>query len=141
MTIALANESRAEAVVAALSRVAPAGAALHEPEFAGNEWAYVKECLDTGWVSSAGAYVDRFEAALREFTGARHAVATVNGTSALHTALLVAGVARDDEVIVPALTFVATANAVAYIGAHPHIADSDEATLGIDPEKVNPLYA
>ena len=109
---------------------------LHEPVFDGNEWAYVKECLDTGWVSSAGKYVDRFEADLAAYTGARRAVAVVNGTAALHIALMLAGVERGDEVLVPALTFVATANAVAYCGAVPHFVDSEEATLGLDPYKL-----
>ena len=107
-------------------------AALHEPEFAGNEWVYVKECLDTGWVSTAGRFVERFEGMLTEFTGAKHAIATVNGTAALHAALLVAGVEAGDEVMVPALTFVATANAVAHAGAVPHFAEVEAATLGLD---------
>ncbi len=127
-----------KAVVDALSSVAGAGPAqLHQPEFAGSEWDYVKECLDTGWVSSAGSYVDNFEDALSDFTGADHAVATVNGTSALHTCLMLAGVKPGDEVIVPALTFVATANAVAYCGATPHFADCEEQTLGLDPDKLD----
>ncbi|MHB1407751.1 MAG: DegT/DnrJ/EryC1/StrS family aminotransferase, partial [Desulfitobacteriaceae bacterium] len=87
---------------------------LHEPVFAGNEWDYVKECLDTGWVSSVGKFVDRFEHMLEDYTGVKKAVAVVNGTAALHIALKLAGVKRDDEVFVPALTFVATANAVTY---------------------------
>lgn len=111
----------------------PAPVALHQPEFAGNEWAYVKECIDTGWVSSVGSYVDRFERMLAETCGVRHAVAVVNGTAALHVALLLAGVAADDEVLVPALTFVATANAVRYIGAVPHFVDSCSRRLGLDP--------
>lgn len=123
--------------VATLTRVL--GAAdrplpLHEPEFRGKEWDYVKECLDTGWVSSVGKYVDEFERRLAEFTGARHAIAVVNGTAALHVALLDAGVQPGDEVLVPALTFVATANAVAYCGATPHFLDSSASTLGIDPQ-------
>lgn len=105
---------------------------LHEPEFAGNEWQYVKECLDTGWVSSVGKYVDTFERRIAEITGARHAVAVVNGTAALHMALLVADVKPGDEVIVPALSFVGTANAVAHAGAHPHFADSEANSLGLD---------
>jgi perosamine synthetase len=109
---------------------------LHEPAFEGNEWAYVKDCIDTRWVSSAGRYVDRFEEMLAEYTGARRAVAVVNGTAALHVALLLAGVRRDDEVLIPALTFVATANAVTYCGAIPHLVDSEERTLGMDPEKL-----
>jgi perosamine synthetase len=121
-----------------LSGLLPAGgAALHEPSFSGNEWEYVKDCLDTGWVSSAGAYVDRMEGMLARITGAGHAIATVSGTAALHTCLMLAGVERDDEVIIPALTFVATANAVAYTGAVPHFADGAETTLGLDPAKLD----
>ena len=105
---------------------------LHEPEFAGNEWAYVQDCLDTGWVSSVGAYVDRFEQMLAEIAGVKHAVATVNGTAALHVALIVAGVKPGDEVLLPTLTFVATANAATYAGATPHFIDSEEGTLGVD---------
>lgn len=93
---------------------------LHEPVFAGNEWKYVKDCLDTGWVSSVGAYVDRFEQMLAEITGAKRAVAIANGTMALHACLHVAGVKPGDEVLVPALTFIATANAVSYCQAVPH---------------------
>ncbi|OZC03434.1 LegC family aminotransferase [Rubricoccus marinus] len=114
---------------------------LHEPRFAGNEWEYVKECIDTGWVSSAGKYVDRFEQMLAEVTGARRAVAVVNGTAALHVALRLVGVERGDEVLIPALTFVATANAVAYCGATPHFADSEEATLGMDPDALEDYLA
>lgn len=105
---------------------------LHEPEFAGNEWAYVKDCLDTGWVSSVGAYVDRFERDLQAVTGVSHAVATANGTAALHICLLLAGVQPGDEVLLPALTFVATANAVSYTGATPHFVDSEAVSLGVD---------
>ena len=130
------EETLAERVCGAMAAVLPASAALHEPELGGNEWVYVKDCLDSGWVSSVGKYVDRFEASLAEFTGAGHAVATVNGTAALHGCLLLAGIAPGDEVIVPALTFVATANAVAYCGAVPHFADSEERTLGLDPAKL-----
>jgi perosamine synthetase len=107
--------------------------ALHEPEFAGNEWANTKECLDSGWVSSAGKFVDEFEKRLAEYTGARHAVAVVNGTAALEIAVRLAGVGAGEEVVVPALTFVATANAVAHCGAIPHFADSEETSLGLDP--------
>lgn len=126
-------------IVQALKSVLPADpapVALHEPSFKGNEWAYVKECLDTGWVSSAGKFVDRFESQLAEYTGVKRAVAVVNGTAALHMCLLLAGVKPGDEVIVPALTFVATANAVAYCGAIPHFADSEFKTLGLDPGKL-----
>ena len=111
----------------------PNPVALHEPVFSGREWDYVRECLDSGWVSSVGRYVDRFEADLASYTGARHAIAVVNGTAALHAALLLAGVQPGDEVLVPALTFVGTANAVAYCGATPHFVDSAPDTLGLDP--------
>ncbi len=124
-------------ITARLRSISGGPAPLHEPEFAGNEWDYVKECLDTGWVSTAGDYVGRFEEALSGFTGARHAVATVNGTAALHACLMLVGVEAGDEVIVPALTFVATANAVAYTGAHPHFADSEENTLGLDAARLD----
>jgi perosamine synthetase len=109
---------------------------LHEPCLSGNEWAYVKECLDTGWVSSVGKYVDKFEIMLAEYTGAARVVVVVNGTSALHIALLVVGVKRDDEVLLPTLTFVATANAIVYCNAVPHFVDSEERTLGLDPGKL-----
>ena len=111
--------------------------ALHEPCFLGNEWAYVKDCLDTGWVSSVGKYVDKFEAMLAEFTGVKRAVAVVNGTAALHICLKLAGVEQGDEVLIPTLTFVATANAVTYCGATPHFVDSEERTLGLDPKKLS----
>jgi aminotransferase in exopolysaccharide biosynthesis len=113
--------------------VGPGPVALHEPLFGGNEWNYAKECLDSSYVSSVGKFVDRFEAELATFTGAKHAVAVVNGTAALHIGLRLAGVQPGDEVIVPTMTFVATANAVSYCGAVPHFADSEERTLGMDP--------
>ena len=126
-------------LIAALRTVLPervAPYALHEPLFAGQEWRYVKECIDTGWVSSAGEYVGVFEASLVKHTGAAFAVAMVNGTSALHMALLAVGVRPGDEVLVPALTFVATANAVSFCGAVPHFVDSDAASLGVDVAKL-----
>jgi len=99
---------------------------LSVPCIQGNEWKYIKECLDTEWVSSAGGYVDRFEEKISEYTGVPFAIAVVNGTAALHIALLVAGVLPDDEVIVPTLTFIAPINAVRYICAHPVFMDCDE---------------
>ena len=124
-------------VVECLRRaLGPGPVALHEPVFSGNEWAYLKECLDSTFVSSVGKFVDRFEADLAGFTGARHAVAVVNGTAALHVALKLANVQPGDEVLVPALTFVATANSVAYCGATPHFVDSEVATLGVDAAKL-----
>ncbi len=110
---------------------------LHEPQFAGNEWAYVKECLDTGWVSSVGKYVDQFEVKLAEYTGVKKAVAVVNGTAALHISLKLVGVESNDEVLSPAMTFIATTNAITYCGAIPHFVDSDWKTLGMDPEKLS----
>ena len=128
-----------ERVMAAIKAVIPADkmpVALHEPSLVGNEWAYLKDCLDSTYVSYVGPYVDRFEGMLADFTGARKVVAVVNGTAALHMALILVGVQRNDEVLIPALTFVATANAVAYCGAVPHFVDSDERTLGLDPHKL-----
>jgi len=109
---------------------------LHEPSLGGNEWAYVKDCLDSTWVSYVGKYVDQFESMLADFTGVKTVVAVVNGTAALHMALKLAGVEPGDEVFVPGLTFVATANAVTYCGATPHFVDSEERTLGLDPGKL-----
>ncbi|CAH0118006.1 GDP-perosamine synthase [Paenibacillus sp. CECT 9249] len=105
---------------------------LHEPSFIGEEWDLVKDCLDTGWVSSVGKYVEEFEERIANFVGVKRAVAVVNGTAALHIALKIVGVQNGDEVLIPTLTFVATANAVVYSGAVPHFVDSDEKTLGIN---------
>ena len=99
---------------------------LSVPNISGNEWKYVKDCLDTEWVSSAGKYVDLFEQKIAEYTGAKYAVACVNGTSALQVSLRIAGVEPGDEVIVPTLTFIAPVNAVAYNGASPVFMDVDE---------------
>jgi perosamine synthetase len=106
---------------------------LHQPSFCGNEWEYVKECLDTGWVSSVGKYVDEFEERLQETTSSKYAIAVVNGTAALHLCLQLCDVIKDDEVLVPALAFVAVANAVSYCNAVPHFIDCEEKTLGVDP--------
>lgn len=125
-----------QTIAGALAAVIPEGSALHEPEIKGNEKAYVNECLESGWVSSAGAFVNRFEKSLTAYTGAKHAIACVNGTAALHVCLLLAGVKPGDEVITPTLTFVATANAAAYCFATPHFADCDERSLGLDPAKL-----
>lgn len=114
---------------------------LHEPLFQGNEWTYVKECIDTTWVSSVGKFVDQFEENLAKYIGVNRAVVTVNGTAALHIALVLAGVEKNDEVLLPTLTFVATANAVSYLGAIPHFVDSEERTLGIDPYKLEEYLA
>lgn len=133
------NRFNQAAILTALRSVlSPEGVSipLHEPSFGGKEWDYVKECIDTGWVSSVGKFVDRFEQQLAEYTGAKRAIAVVNGTAALHVCLKLAGVEQGDEVLVPALTFIATANAVSYCGAIPHFVDSNESTLGIDPHKL-----
>ncbi len=123
----------ARLVKAIRSICGPGVVPLHEPRFAGEEWNYLKDCLDSTFVSSVGQYVDRFEAELAQYTGAKYAVAVTNGTAALHAALLLAGVRPNDEVLMPSLTFVATANAVSYCSATPHFADSTEQTLGLDP--------
>jgi perosamine synthetase len=109
---------------------------LIAPEIHGNEWRYVKECLDTAWISSAGPYVDRFEKMVAQQAGAKHAVATVNGTSALHIALLVAGVQPDDEVLVSTLTFIAPVNAIRYVGAWPVFIDAEPEYFQMDPAGV-----
>jgi aminotransferase in exopolysaccharide biosynthesis len=132
----------AEQVVAAIRAVVGTEpVALHEPSFTGNEWLYLKDCLDSTFVSSVGKYVDRFEVELATFTGAKYAVAVVNGTAALHIALKLAGVKADEEVLIPALTFVATANAVTYCGATPHFVDSESRTLGVDAAKLRDYLA
>jgi len=109
---------------------------LHAPTFQGNEWAYVKECIDTTWVSSVGKFVDRFEQDISDFTHVKHTVATVNGTAALHMCLHVAGVQAGEEVLTPALTFVATTNSISYCQAIPHFVDSNQHTLGVDAKKL-----
>lgn len=107
---------------------------LHEPRFRGNEKRYLADCIDTTFVSSVGAYVDRLEAMMSEITGAKAAIATVNGTAALHMALILANVQDGDEVITQPLSFVATCNAIAYQGAHPVFVDVDRDTLSLSPE-------
>lgn len=129
-----------DTVVKTIKQVLPQGQdrfGLHEPCFGGNEWEYVKACIDTGWVSSVGKFVDKFERELAEFTGVKKAVAVTNGTAALHVCLLLAAVMPDDEVLIPALTFIATANAVTYCGAVPHFVDSCYQTLGLDVDKLS----
>ncbi len=106
------------------------------PEIRGNEWKYVKDCLDTNWVSSVGSYVSRFEEMVAERAGTKYAIATVNGTAALHIALLLAGVQADDEVVISSLTFIAPANAVRYVGAWPVFIDAEPRYWQIDPAGV-----
>ncbi|MCR6523198.1 LegC family aminotransferase [Lysinibacillus capsici] len=109
---------------------------LHEPTFNEKEVEYVSDCIETGWVSSVGAYVTRFEEDLAKFVGVKRAVAVVNGTASLHIALKAVGVEAQDEVLMPSLTFIATANAVSYLQAVPHFVDVNEETLGVDPVKL-----
>ncbi|MBF0547082.1 MAG: LegC family aminotransferase [Candidatus Riflebacteria bacterium] len=130
------NKSIIDRIVNSILDVLPKGKnfyPLHEPSFEGNEWKYLKECLDTGWVSSVGKYVDEFEKKLADFTGAKMAIAAVNGTSALQICLKIVGVTTGDEVLTNALTFVATSNAISYCGGIPHYVDSNEKTLGLCP--------
>lgn len=109
---------------------------LHEPVFFGNEKKYLEECIDSTFVSSVGKFVDRFEEMMAEYTGANKAVVCVNGTNALQIALQLVGVEKEDEVITQALTFIATANAISYCGAHPVFLDVDKATMGLSPDAV-----
>ena len=106
---------------------------LHAPTFSGNEKKYLDECIDSTFVSSVGAFVDRFERDIAEYTGARRAVVCVSGTNALHMALMLASVERDDEVLTQSLSFIATCNAISYIGAHPVFIDVDYDTMGLSP--------
>lgn len=110
---------------------------LHAPTFAGNEKKYLNECIDSTFVSSVGPFVDRFENEIAKFTGAAKAVVCVSGTNALHMAMMLVGVERDDEVLTQALTFIATCNAISYIGAHPVFIDVDLDTMGLSPDALN----
>lgn len=109
---------------------------LHEPRFFGNEKMYLNDCIDSTFVSSIGKYVDTFEIELAKKVGAKYAVATVNGTAALHVSLVLANVKRDDEVITQPLTFIATCNAISYIGAKPIFVDVDLDTMGLSPKSL-----
>lgn len=110
---------------------------LSIPHISGNEWKYVKECLDTGWVSSVGAYVDQFEQRVSEYVGTEFGVATVNGTAALHLSLLACGVQAGDEVLAPSFTFIAPVNAINYCGAFPVFVGSESSAFGMDVHKVD----
>ena len=107
---------------------------LHEPTFGGNEKKYLMDCIDSTFVSSVGKYVDLFEQMIAEYTGAKYAIAAMNGTAALHIALILSGVGQDDEVITQPLTFIATANAISYTGAKPVFIDVDKDTMGLSPQ-------
>jgi len=109
---------------------------LHEPYFGGNEKKYVLDCIESTFVSSVGKYVERFEEMIRDFTGTKYAIATVNGTSALHIALKLAGVGQGDLVLTQPLTFIATCNAITYCGAEPIFVDIDPETLGMSPDSL-----
>ena len=137
MIIKNSDNSLSNQIVNAIQRVTGEGnIPLHEPTFSGNEMKYLDDCIKSTYVSSVGKYVDKFEVDLAAYTGAKYAVSVVNGTSALHIALKLAGVNTGDEVLVPALTFVATGNAISYCGGIPHFVDSEEITLGIDVPKL-----
>ena len=110
---------------------------LHEPLFIGNEKKYLNECIDSGYVSSIGKFVDKFEEKIAEYTGSKYVVATTNGTAALHIALLISDVNKGDEVITQPLTFVATCNAIRYCGANPIFVDVDRETMGLSPDSLN----
>ncbi len=114
---------------------------LHEPKFVGNEREYVLDCIDSTFVSSVGKYVDRFERMMAEFAGAKYAVATVNGTAALHICLKLAGVGQGDEVLTQSLSFIATCNAISYCGAKPVFIDVDRHTLGMSPDSLRAFLA
>ena len=114
---------------------------LSVPKFIGNEKKYLDDCIDTTFVSSVGQYVDRFEKDMAAYTGAKRAVVCVSGTNALHMAMILAGVERDDEVLTQALTFIATCNAISYIGAHPVFIDVDRSTMGLSPDAVKEWLA
>lgn len=109
---------------------------LSAPKFIGNEKKYLDECIDTTFVSSVGQFVDRFEKDMAVYTGAKRAVVCVSGTNALHMAMMLVGVERDDEVLTQALTFIATCNAISYIGARPVFIDVDKSTMGLSPDAV-----
>ena len=114
---------------------------LSVPKFVGNEKKYLNECIDTTYVSSVGKFVDRFEDDMAQYTGAKKAVVCVSGTNALHMAMMLIGVERDDEVLTQSLTFIATCNAISYIGAHPVFIDVDKSTMGLSPDAMKEWLA
>ena len=137
MSAILRKSAKSTEILGAIkSVVGDEPANLHEPSFEGNELEYLKECIESTFVSSSGKYVDKFEGELAAFTSAKFAISVVNGTAALHLSLILSGVKPGDEVLVPALSFVATANAVAYCGATPHFVDSNYETLGLDANRL-----
>jgi perosamine synthetase len=136
ISVNLPNSLEVKITTAIQSVVGTSPTALHEPNFDGNESVYLQQCLESTYVSSVGKFVDRFESDLANYTGAKYAISLVNGTAALHLALKLAGVQAGHEVLLPALTFVATANAISYCGAIPHFVDCEEDTLGINGTKL-----
>ena len=114
---------------------------LSVPVFAGNEKKYLEECIDTTFVSSVGKFVDRFENDMAAYAGCKKAVVCVSGTNALHMSMMLVGVERDDEVLTQALTFIATCNAISYIGAHPVFIDVDKSTMGLSPDALKEWLA
>ncbi len=114
---------------------------LHEPRFVGNEKKYLEECIDSTYVSYVGAFVERFENLVKDFSGSKFAISTANGTLALHLGLITTGVLPGDEVLTQALTFVATANAIKHAGAEPIFVDSEREYLGMSPEKLEGFLA
>jgi aminotransferase in exopolysaccharide biosynthesis len=138
----LSNEKTIARIVSAIASVTGTGAIpLHAPSFGESEMRYLRECIESTYVSSVGPFIPKFEKELELITGAKHVICTVNGTSALHLALICAGVIEDDEVLVPALTFIATPNAISYCNAIPHFVDSDLKTLGIDLDSLRRYLA
>jgi perosamine synthetase len=132
----IASSSTLVEKITSLFISAPKPLFLHEPIFVGREQEYIKNCVQSGWVSSVGAYVDRFEEDLSKRIDG-HAVATTNGTAALHLCFIIAGVKAGEEILTPNLSFVATANAVAYTGALPHFVDAECETFSVDPKKLH----
>ncbi len=130
------NNDIAQQILTAVQNATTRPGALHEPVLGDAEKRHAGACIDSGWISYAGRYVNDFEAALAARTGAKHVIATVSGTAALHVCLMIADVGPGDEVLVPAFTFVATANAVAHAGATPHFIDIDSKTLGVDAARL-----
>lgn len=132
----------AERIIDAIRRVLGDGDyALHEPHLSEIDHTTIQDCLNSGFVSSVGQYVDAFEHELAKYTGAKHSIAVVNGTTGLHLALLCAGVKPQHEVITSSLTFIGTANAISHAGAIPHFVDVEESTFGIDPVRLRVYLA
>ena len=131
------DETLLEAIKISINYAENNNVSLHEPDFVGtNALKYLKNCIETGWVSSSGAWITKFEEEICNFTGAKYAIAVTNGTVGLRLALHCAGVKPNDEVIIPPLSFVATANAVSHLGAVPHFIDIEKNNLGLCPKKL-----